>query len=311
MRRGGRIDPSVRLLLGHTRFATSSKATLDGTHPHTWSPPQVYKVYRLDHKALESSSSSTDDEYCPQPKIVKVSNYITHNGDLDFFKAHGHHAPLDDIQQWLVHATGYPMTTTVDSAAIAGLVDIIRTAGCFALSIRFAYLLDMPDSRIQNNTSQMADFPKAKDYELLAQSFESMLRTICQTKKWTLRSIQESEELRQIFADHVFLQMTETPSLSQMLQQSKAFGKYYSWEGPIAVSPLAPQDIEQQKSSFPMLRLWIRKSIDAFFDNDLFFTTKYFMKHAIGSFGLVITSSMDAHCQICIAARGQPMSIAF
>lgn len=35
------------------------------------------------------------------------------------------------------------------------------------------------------------------------------------------------------------------------------------------------------------------------------------MKNAVGSFGLVVTCSEDAHRQICMAARGQPMSIAF
>lgn len=55
----------------------------------------------------------------------------------------------------------------------------------------------------------------------------------------------------------------------------------------------------------------IENTVDAFFDNDLFTTTKLFMENVVGSFGLMVTSSMDAHRQICIAARGQPMSVAF
>ena len=51
--------------------------------------------------------------------------------------------------------------------------------------------------------------------------------------------------------------------------------------------------------------------MDAFFDNDLFFAAKTFLQNAKGSFGLCISSSLDAHRQVCLAARGQTMSVAF
>jgi phage-related protein len=50
-------------------------------------------------------------------------------------------------------------------------------------------------------------------------------------------------------------------------------------------------------------------TVDAFFDNDLFMTTKTFLRNAKGSFGLCVTSSLDAHRQICLAARGQTVSV--
>ena len=37
----------VRAYSGHTRFATTSKATFDGTHPHQWCPPQPRRVYDI------------------------------------------------------------------------------------------------------------------------------------------------------------------------------------------------------------------------------------------------------------------------
>ena len=40
-------------------------------------------------------------------------------------------------------------------------------------------------------------------------------------------------------------------------------------------------------------------------------TTKLVLGNSKGSFGLCITSSMDAHRQLCVAARGQTMSVAF
>ena len=36
---------AVRFYGGHTRFATTSKATFDGTHPHQWTPPRTLPCY--------------------------------------------------------------------------------------------------------------------------------------------------------------------------------------------------------------------------------------------------------------------------
>jgi hypothetical protein len=47
-----------------------------------------------------------------------------------------------------------------------------------------------------------------------------------------------------------------------------------------------------------------RYSVDAFFDNDLIRTSRMFLKSSRGSFGLCITSSLDADRQMALAARG-------
>ena len=64
-----------RIYAGHTRFATTSKATFDGTHPHQWTPPENFRVWRR--------SSSGGDWTC---KVESVENFICHNGDLDAFE---------------------------------------------------------------------------------------------------------------------------------------------------------------------------------------------------------------------------------
>jgi hypothetical protein len=46
------------------------------------------------------------------------------------------------------------------------------------------------------------------------------------------------------------------------------------------------------------------ETIHAFFDNDLFMTTKMFLK-AGAPLALCVTSSLDANRRICMAARGQ------
>lgn len=57
--------------------------------------------------------------------------------------------------------------------------------------------------------------------------------------------------------------------------------------------------------------VFARATVDAFFDMDLFHSVRVFLENAKGSFGLCVTTSMDAHRQAVIAAKGQTNSIAF
>ncbi|KAL3915701.1 MAG: hypothetical protein SGILL_005522, partial [Bacillariaceae sp.] len=290
-----KIDPSVQALLGHTRFATSSKATLPGTHPHQWSAPENRRVYPLDDTNLWLSKD-------PKPVVQMISNFITHNGDLDFFKFQGTmHVDLLTLQKWLVKATGNPIPDPVDSAVIAGIVDIVRCAGCFALSIRFARLMAC---HLASPTSQStSSYPTSSDYASLGKVYEKALPVFCQSHRTCLLRMKESPELRMAFVRFMIPRICNDVDL-----EVSAFSEFYRPEVKAVVDVEQPSDWSGSKYS---LSEFVAKTVDSFFDNDLFHTTKYFMKNAIGSFGLVVTSSMDAKRQICIAARGQPMSVAF
>ena len=65
-------------------------------------------------------------------------------------------------------------------------------------------------------------------------------------------------------------------------------------------------DIEQGD-----LGRFVRATVDAFFDNDLLHSMRTFLENAKGSFGLCLTTSMDAHRQVAFAAKGQTTSVAF
>jgi hypothetical protein len=98
----------VKGFYGHTRFATSSKASFDGTHPHQWSPRRMYSVYPF---ASSSSSAATSS----LSRSVGVENYITHNGDFEFFHVNGKFSDVEVVQQWLEKVLDVPMPATVDS----------------------------------------------------------------------------------------------------------------------------------------------------------------------------------------------------
>eukprot|EP00985_Skeletonema_marinoi_P001235 scaffold501_cov153-Skeletonema_marinoi.AAC.7 len=78
---GGKL---VRGFFGHTRFATSSKASFEGTHPHQWSARREYNLYSFGSASSFGGGSSDGrnirSRVVVEPRIVGVENYITHNG---------------------------------------------------------------------------------------------------------------------------------------------------------------------------------------------------------------------------------------
>ena len=50
-----------------------------------------------------------------RPSSVGVENYITHNGDFEFYKVNGKYYDVEIVQQWLEKALGTAMPATVDS----------------------------------------------------------------------------------------------------------------------------------------------------------------------------------------------------
>lgn len=115
---------------GHTRFATTSIAGFDGCHPHQFSPPRQAEVWRYDSATNATFTSST----------LSVEAFITHNGDLDFFQLHEVTIPLHGLQALLPALLHCPLPNTGDSVCIAGLLELLRTAGVWRASVRFGYV---------------------------------------------------------------------------------------------------------------------------------------------------------------------------
>ena len=253
-----RITYSPRAYIGHTRFATSSKATLGGTHPHQWSPPQ-------DWRCLNEAGT--------QFVSRRVENYITHNGDFDFLSGAEPGATsssLSTIREWLECTTGTPTPDAVDSCAVAGVVDIFRTAGSFSLSARYA--LAAP------KITKLKIFPKKKEWEALGEVFEREFLSFCKTN--SLEKLTTLAVVRKTLADHF-------------------------------VGCLRGRDASHLPPAVTNVTQFVSDTIDAFFRNDLMWATRTFMDRAKGSFGISVSSSLDANSQLCLAARGQTVSVAF
>ena len=277
---GGRrmVSQNVtRLFAGHTRFATTSKATMDGTHPHQWSPPQLVAMYGQDQTAPGSSN-------------VKMENYITHNGDFDFYNINNQWFELGDMQAFLERATGFAAPSVVDSAAIAGVVDILRAQGSFTLATRYVACFDMDTS----GASADASVPSLAEFARLGKVFELELNAmLVKYKNKTIREIGFDLKKRAELAIAVGLALEIDACVDTNVVELLPFQYYLDTEKGGSVTQL------------------IERTVDAFFDNDNLFVTRSFLQNAKGSFGLSITNSIDAQRQICVAARGQTISVAF
>ena len=344
----------VRAFFGHTRFATSSKASMDGTHPHQWSPRHTFKCYGFQSKegALQGEDeldvSKKDELETSLHKMIKsrvgtgmaggveqarnvmrvepkgqsmgVENFVTHNGefyvpinkaslsffnliflltshithlsgDFEFYKIGGKYYDCEAIQEWLVRTLHVPMPATVDSAAIAGMIDLLRVQGCFALSVRYAVCFELGGDVGPTDSSVI--YPTTAQYEAIGKIFEKVLdEMVKEDRIKTMEQISSSTTRRKYLCGMI---------KSELLPLIKADNSVVS-----CLSNFVTTD--EECGNFDQ---FVNATVDAFFDNDLLNTVRLFLKNAKGSFGLCVTTSLDAHRQVAMAAKGQTLCIAF
>lgn len=297
------------VLAGHTRFATSSKASLEGTHPHRWSPGSWKRVYDWENNKLEKRF---------------VENYITHNGDFDFLTIQGQTYDLEAVQRWLSVTTETEIPAVVDSCAIAGVMDLLRVKGCFALAIRYAicfgnFTSDRDTSKMVRRLTEVASddtniFPKFADLEKIAVIFEKVLDGMLTSSELSARDGSKCQSLSDIEES-----VTARTMLAGKICRSISGGTLRTMK---AVAPFVDlfqteydlhEQADEEAMDYTNTRLFgfCMMTVNAFFDNDLFHSTKLFLENAKGSFGLSVSSTLDADHQICFAARGQTLSVSF
>lgn len=149
--------------------------------------------------------------------------------------------------------------------------------------------LGLPTSKITED-AVAANLPSVNQYDKVASLFEKELNDMLSGGE-TLETISSDERKRQVLVSKV---------TAKLLRESRELRFIFSRNR---------KDVDEELGG-ESLRLFARITVDAFFDNDLLQSTKIFLGSASGSFGLCITSSLDAQRQLCLAARGQTLSIA-
>jgi len=188
------------------------------------------------------------------------------------------------------------MPATVDSCAIAGMIDLLRTQGSFALSVRYTVCFRLTDSPMGSDYP----VPSAAQYETFAKVFERKLDEFVSSKNISsLEEISSSKEMRESLIIGITKEFVELTSDNKKNgpQMESAFDvliNYMSFD---------PESGDVGK--------FVGETVAAFFDNDLLHSLRTFLENAKGSFGLSVTSSVDAKRQAVFAAKGQTLSVAF
>jgi len=215
----------------------------------------------------------------------------TPSGDFEFYKIGGKYYDCEAIQEWLVKTLHVPMPATVDSAAIAGMIDLLRVQGCFALSIRYAVCFELGGD-VEPTDSSVA-YPTKVQYEAIGKIFEKALdRMVMEERIKTLEQISASANKRKNLCSMVKEELM--PLIKTSNSVVTCLSKFVT--------------TDEECGNFDQ---FVKATVDAFFDNDLLNTVRVFLKNAKGSFGLCVTTSLDAHRQVAMAAKGQTLCIAF
>ncbi|KAL1515756.1 hypothetical protein AB1Y20_002372 [Prymnesium parvum] len=268
------------LFQGHTRFATSSISNLEGCHPHQWVPRTQQTTWRFG--GAEGFVSLK----------ANLESFVTHNGDLDIFEIHGASYSLEEVQVMLTHFLGIPPPSEVDSAVIAGLLDLLRTKGVWSASVRYGYLyggLAKTRSRVSMILPQLATLHELQKIAVL---FEAEWKKVVQETRGLLQD--DSTAATEPFLARRLSQMME----ERMVPLIANKGERVEVRMPLGVGSEATRD-------------FVVESIRAFFFNDLLEAAQALLRGAQGTFGLVLSHSLDAEQELVIAARGQTMSVAF
>jgi hypothetical protein len=213
--------------------------------------------------------------------LVSHETFITHNGDLDFYEWHGVNYPLEEVFVILEKVLQCKPPAFVDSMGVAGLLDLLRTKGLWFQSVRYAYIKGgLANVGNLTTTENLSQFWSPSTLNAIVNEFES---------RWKEISGKKPAEARQ-----------------EMLKTMLAAASNIDFKLPATAGK---DGLEGGGNSGP--ELLIKAAVDAFFDQDLYAAGKEFLAHAEGSFGLCLSSSVDASNEVVLGARGQTMSIAF
>ena len=120
----------VVLLQGHTRFGTSSPASVQETHPHQWLGEMRESFWQYDPDTQEWHHS-----------VVPFCVTICHNGDFDEWQPYDDAMDVQKLGCWLSRVLNKPNAAAGDSPKMAGVMDLLIAKGCWFRAVRFAYTM--------------------------------------------------------------------------------------------------------------------------------------------------------------------------
>ena len=270
------VEPLESTIMGvwHYRYATSGTPPSElETHWHEWMGAREQKVWHF-----------TGRKWRCEPR--NVQHRITHNGDFDRWKIFNREVDNATLGLWLERVLHTPNATKGDSPKIAGMMDLLVTQGMWYASVRLAYqqaiafsVEDAFDGQ-QPHHNAPNTAPSQSDLNTWAQICDRVFTE-------ELANLKRSNDPRLDPAS-----LKSSASLPQnVIRALQSHSSTLGW-------------------SHSRLTTFVQFAFQTFFDNDLYRATQIFISRAQGSFGLVVTSTLE-DSQLILCAQGQPISIGF
>lgn len=243
---------------------------------------------------------------------TNVEGYITHNGDLEFFVLHGTTYPLEDMQAILPAVLHAPMTAGVDSMCVAGLFDLLRCKGMWGAAVRFGHLFGALKHARGNLAQQAAQFWSKPTHAAVTAVFEAAwAKTLKEATREPGADLVASQ--RKAMEAHVREALTAMPAAALPLLGTTqlncpSMGRQHGQATQsMAGRPTAVLGAPREAAIGELARV----ASSGFFEMGLLEAGRLLMAQALGSFGLVLSHSLDATSELVVGSRGQTMSVAF
>lgn len=255
-------------LVGHYRYGTSSCPAEIETHWHRWARPRTAPVWSVDGQDL----------VC---RRRVVENLITHNGDFDAWLAPWGRVSNPALGEWLTSVLGEANAARGDSPKIAGMLDLLLTQGRWDASLRLGYAVLTGRA-----------LPR-RDLVALTSIFDQVFTRwavgldVAHRDDCARPLVVGCTSLAEVFARNA----EATRRLVDALRQAS-----------LSVTRDWPDDAKRFRQRI------VGRAVHAFFHNDLYTATMLFMERAEGTFGLVMTTSLQPGA-VALAAERQPLFI--
>ena len=268
---------------------------------------------------------------------------------MDFFELHDISYPVNDLALILSAVLHKPPPAKVDSACVAGLLDLLRTRGLWRASVRYGYvfgglkkagnLMELLDDSLWGNhhlnfvaslfeaewtallvTHNIAEVPPSPPRAMPVHADPVVPLTPLSTES-VLPEVVLPPSAAPIPHDAVAIEMAARPSeegSSPCSPDVSAHGGALRVRDLLMaleqrLVPLLVTHLEEGKWTLPVatserqdaVRSLVVQAREAFINNNLLTAVRQLIAGAQGSFGLVCSSSLDAHRQVVLASRAQ------
>jgi hypothetical protein len=265
----------------HVRYATAGVTTRAEAHPFRFVDAEQRGPRRV------WSLQGTEVTLSVRP----IETALTHNGDMDGLRFRRTALSYSELGCFLERVLGVQNRWVGDSPVLAAAIELYLTQGMWLESLRLAHHLTVA--------------PAAPDFASVPAGLQGAERT---------------KALRHLMSSY------PAPPLPMLQEWELVAEEVFGSLG--ALAPATPSERSRQREwlaveiaarfatlagrELPEGRLaaFARSAVNNFFDNDLYVALRKLEPSLDGTFGCVVTSTLEPGCVVALS-RGQPLSLGF